>query len=107
MSSLRTFFAASLLFASLGASVAHAAPASSLTAPREGAPLSSALLALGSTPVAPGREPAGASGRENAALAEREHATPALEGFRGGGTYVYLGGGATLVLAVLLIILLL
>jgi len=102
MNLIRNLIAASsLLFVVLGPSVAHAAPA----AAEQRAPLSSALLALGSE--ANPRSTAESAGREDAKLAQREQAAPELRSFQGGRVYLYLGGGATLVLVLLLLIILL
>jgi len=91
----------SLLFVVLGASVAHAAA----TPAQQRAPLSSALLALGSE--ANTRPTVESARQEDAKLAQREQAAPELRNFQGGRVYLYLGGGATLVLVLLLLIILL
>ena len=44
---------------------------------------------------------------EESELAAREKAASALEGFRGGGVYVYFGSGAALILLIVLLIILL
>ena len=44
---------------------------------------------------------------EGAALGAREKQSQDLQDFKGGGVYIYLGGGAALVLAIILLILVL
>ena len=44
---------------------------------------------------------------EGAALGAREEQSQDLQNFKGGGVYIYLGGGAALVLAIILLILIL
>lgn len=112
--------ASSLLFTCLG-STAVARAASDVTlgargalvsvagtshdrAARPAAPLSSALLALGSTGDS---RPAAAPGDEDTNLARREQASPELRNFHGGRVYLYMGGGATLILVLILLIILL
>ena len=103
MNLIRNLIAASsLLFVVMGPSVAQAAP----TAAQQRAPLSSSLLALGTgAETRPAPEAAGR--QEDAKLAQREQAAPALRNFQGGRVYLYLGGGATLVLLLILLLILL
>jgi hypothetical protein len=118
MNPIRNLIVASLLFAGLGPSAAQAAPASVSSSQRAlptsarasghseappPTPLSSALLALGSTTGIPAEN----AGQEDAKLAQREQAAPQLRNFQGGRVYLYLGGGATLILALILILILL
>jgi len=72
-----------------------------------GAPLSSGLLALGSANDAQTAHSTEEPNREDARLAQREQGAPELRDFRGGRVYIYLGGGVTLLLVLLLVLILL
>jgi len=115
MKPLRNFVVALLLTFWIGPTVARAAvPAAAPRVPETpteparpqgGAALSpSALLALGTTL---GQETAAGGQQEAEALASREQAAPALQDYRGGAAYIYIGGGATLILVLILLIILL
>jgi hypothetical protein len=55
-----------------------------------------------------GASPAQPTGQtEGSALAARERQAQDLQNFKGGGVYIYLGGGATLVLVLILLVILL
>jgi hypothetical protein len=70
------------------------------------APLSTPSAAVGSR-AAPGATPAPTSAQtEASALGAREQESQDLQNFKGGGAYIYIGGGATFVLLLILIILL-
>lgn len=114
MKTLRNLVVALLLTVWIGPSAARAAttlpaagvpPAPSEPArPPTGVALSpSALLALGAT-EGQGVE---ATDQEAGALAAREKAAPGLQDYRGGAAYIYIGGGATLILVLILLIILL
>lgn len=114
MKALRNFVVALLLAVWLGPTAAHAAqplveprlpgPPAEPAAPPAAVALSpSALLALGATPG----QGTAADQQEAKALAAREQAAPILQDYRGGRAYIYIGSGATLILVVILLIILL
>jgi hypothetical protein len=70
------------------------------------APLRTPSAAVGPR-AASGASPAQPSAQtETAALDAREKESQDLQNFKGGGAYIYIGGGATFVLLLILIILL-
>jgi hypothetical protein len=71
------------------------------------APLSTHSAEVGSRAAA-GASPAQPAGQdEGSALAAREKQSQNLQDFKGGGAYIYIGGGTTLVLVLILLILIL
>lgn len=111
MKPLRNFVVALLLTVWIAPTLARAAvpPAEPAVAesparPAGGALSPSALLALGASPN-PGSQ--ARDQQEADALAAREKAAPALQDYRGGAAYIYIGGSATLVLVLILLIILL
>src|SRR4051812_9038595 len=115
MKPLRNFVVAVLLAVWISPTMVQAAaplaeprvpesPAQPARPPAGGALSPSALLALGTTE---GQGPAVADQQEGDALAAREKGAPALQDYRGGAAYIYIGGGATLILVLILLIILL
>ena len=75
-------------------------PAASFAAPLRPSAAVGSRASSGASPAQPSHQ------TEGAALGAREKEAQDLQNFRGGGAYVYIGGGATFVLVLILLILL-